>query len=62
VKIVIDMNLSPEWETVFAVDYEIKHWSKIGQADALVKNRTSRRSGRIYSQLGKAERLRNSDE
>ena len=34
VKLVIDMNLSPEWEQVFSQHYEIKHWSRIGAADA----------------------------
>jgi len=33
VKIVIDMNLSPEWEKVFAPFYEAKHWSVIGAPD-----------------------------
>jgi len=34
VKIVIDMNLSPEWEQVFFAYCEIKHWSRIGESDA----------------------------
>lgn len=29
------MNLSPEWEQVFAPEYEIKHWSRIGAAEAV---------------------------
>ena len=33
-KIVIDMNLSPEWEEIFAPNYEIKHWSRIGAPEA----------------------------
>jgi len=33
VKIVIDMNLSPEWERVFSEYCEIKHWSRIGDSD-----------------------------
>jgi len=33
VKIVIDMNLSPEWEPVFSGYCEIKHWSRIGDLD-----------------------------
>ena len=32
-KIVIDMNLSPEWEPVFSGYCEIKHWSRIGDSD-----------------------------
>ena len=32
-RIVIDMNLSPEWELVFSENYEIKHWSRIGDPD-----------------------------
>jgi len=28
------MNLSPEWEQVFAESYEIQHWSRIGEASA----------------------------
>lgn len=31
--IVIDMNLSPEWERVFSEYYKIKHWSRIGDSD-----------------------------
>lgn len=27
------MDVSPEWETVFSADYDIKYWSKIGQPD-----------------------------
>jgi predicted nuclease of predicted toxin-antitoxin system len=34
VKIVIDMNLSPDWEGVFASNYEIVHWSRIGKMNA----------------------------
>lgn len=33
-KIVIDMNLSPEWEQVFSKHCEIKHWSRIGEPGA----------------------------
>ena len=33
-KIVVDMNLSPEWEQVFAPVYETKHWSRIGAPEA----------------------------
>ena len=28
------MNLSPEWEQVFKPHFEIKHWMRIGPADA----------------------------
>ena len=31
--IVIDMNLSPEWESVFAEYCDIEHWSRIGDSD-----------------------------
>lgn len=34
-RILIDMNLSPEWETVFEAEYEVRHWSKIGNPDDL---------------------------
>lgn len=35
VKIVIDMNLSPEWVPVFAMHgYEAVHWSDIGRSNA----------------------------
>lgn len=33
VKIVIDMNLSPEWEQVFSNYCESKHWTRIGAPD-----------------------------
>lgn len=32
--IIVDMNLSPEWEKVFPNEYEIKHWSSIGNFNA----------------------------
>lgn len=31
--VVIDMNLSPEWERIFSNYCEIKHWSRIGDPD-----------------------------
>jgi len=34
VRIVIDMNLSPEWERVFSEGTEAIHWSRIGEPDA----------------------------
>jgi predicted nuclease of predicted toxin-antitoxin system len=33
VTIVIDMNLSPDWEHVFAEYCDIEHWSRIGDSD-----------------------------
>jgi len=33
VNVVIDMNLSPEWERIFSDYCEIKHWSRIGNPD-----------------------------
>jgi predicted nuclease of predicted toxin-antitoxin system len=34
-KILIDMNLSPDWRTVFEVQgFEAKHWSEIGHPKA----------------------------
>lgn len=33
-RIVIDMNLSPEWELVFRDSHETHHWSKLGAFDA----------------------------
>ena len=37
-KIVIDMNLSPEWESVFEVaGYQAVHWSSVGDIKATDK-------------------------
>jgi predicted nuclease of predicted toxin-antitoxin system len=33
-KMVIDMNLSPEWEQVFQDHHDVQHWSKLGAYDA----------------------------